>query len=352
MAAIHEAFWAQHRATDRLGSPFYARLMALFAARLRPGTAVMDRLLNWPGNPAPQADNAPLRLAGGLHALVLTGAAPALAEIYPDTTGDEDELWTRVTETLIAHETTLLRWLDQPPQTNEVRRSAALAPAFHLIAGATDGPLALWELGCSGGLNLRADQFRIEGPVSYGPEGSSLQHQPDWQGPAPVPVSLTIADRRGVDLAPLDPTNPEHQLRLRAYLWPDQPHRRRLTDAAISLAAIHPARITKGDAVAWLAAHLRERPANMTTVIYHTVAWQYLPGDAQARGHSLIAAAGATATPDAPLAHLAMEADETSPGAGLTLTLWPGGRTHTLARVDFHGRWIHWTGPTTLPRLR
>ena len=81
-------------------------------------------------------------------------------------------------------------------------------------------------------------------------------------------------------------------------------------------------------------------------LIFHTVAWQYFPAATKERGEALLAAAGARATHEAPLARLAMEADGTTPGAALTLTLWPGGRVIALGRVDFHGRWVDWQAPT------
>jgi hypothetical protein len=37
-----------------------------------------------------------------------------------------------------------------------------------------------------------------------------------------------------------------------------------------------------------------------------------------------------------------MEADATPGSAALTVTLWPGGETRELARVDFHGRAVDW----------
>ena len=49
------------------------------------------------------------------------------------------------------------------------------------------------------------------------------------------------------------------------------------------------------------------------------------------------------ATKAAPVAWLGMEADSDSPGAGMTLRLWPEDRTVTLGRVDFHGRWLRWS---------
>ena len=345
---IRNAFTRQVKATSALGSPFMARLMHLFAVRDWPEGAVAQRLRVWPGDPQPSADNVPLRLAGGLHALVIGAADPALSAVYPPHDVADDVLWSQVSQALVTHAAHLLRWLDQPPQTNEVRRSAALAPAIALIAGACGPRLALWEIGCSAGLNLRVDRFRVVcGPSAFGPADSPLLHRPTWDGASPAPVSLDIVERRGVDLAPLDPADPAARLRLRAYLWPDQSERRSLTDSALAIAADHPAQIDRGDAVEWLAASLPLRPDACTTVVVHTVAWQYLPTERQAAGDALLAEAGAQATSEKPLARIAMEADD-SPQAGLSLTMWPGGLRYELARVDWHGRAATWTGPTRI----
>jgi hypothetical protein len=158
-----------------------------------------------------------------------------------------------------------------------------------------------------------------------------------------------VIERRGVDLAPLDPTDADDRLRLLSYLWPDQPDRRARTEAAIARAADSPAQIERDDAVAWLARRLPGRRTDAATVIFHTVAWQYLPPERRAEGEALIAAEGARATEEAPLARISMEADGAQ-DAALGLTLWPGGATHALARVDFHGRALRWIGPTALSR--
>jgi hypothetical protein len=52
-----------------------------------------------------------------------------------------------------------------------------------------------------------------------------------------------------------------------------------------------------------------------------------------------------TAGATAPIARLSMEVDDSTPGAALTLTLWPGGEIIPLGRADFHGRWIDWQAP-------
>lgn len=40
-----------------------------------------------------------------------------------------------------------------------------------------------------------------------------------------------------------------------------------------------------------------------------------------------------------------MKAGGAGDGPALTLTIWPGGTTLPLGRVDFHGRWIDWRAP-------
>ena len=81
---IRDIFRDQADHCAALDSPFMARLMTLAAERLTPGNPVADRMFNWPGNAAVNADNVPLRFAGALHALKLTGNA--LGEVYPRTT--------------------------------------------------------------------------------------------------------------------------------------------------------------------------------------------------------------------------------------------------------------------------
>ena len=59
------------------------RLLHLLAdGDLYPVTLI-NRLNSWSGDPAPNKDNIPLRLAAGLHALVLSSQDPALKACYP-----------------------------------------------------------------------------------------------------------------------------------------------------------------------------------------------------------------------------------------------------------------------------
>ncbi len=145
MTPIRAAFRDQARACAALDSPLMSRLMTGLADRLATGDRVSDRVLGWSGDPSSTADSVPLRLAGGLHALVLTGQAPNLAAIY-QTDADPTEA---ALAAIRAHPDFLLDWLTSPPQTNEVRRSAPLIAAAHWLTARYRLPLILSELGAS-----------------------------------------------------------------------------------------------------------------------------------------------------------------------------------------------------------
>ena len=199
-------------------------------------------------------------------------------------------------------------------------------------------PIELIDLGTSAGLNLRCDHFCLDlANGRIGPEHSSVSLAPDWTGPWPGTRLPKILSRKGVDLNPLDPRSSNDQLRLLAYLWPDQPERIARTQAAIEIANSVPATIDAGDAGAWVEAALAEPAADCVRVIFHTVAWQYFPEQTNAR------ALAAMKDASAPLVQISMEADG-GQGAAITMTTWPDGTARQLGRASFHGIWVNWTG--------
>jgi hypothetical protein len=343
MTVIRQAFLSQMKACHNMGSPLMAFLMGGLAERLQPGNPVADRVINWPGDdPSSMADAVPLRLAGGLHALVLTGADPALAAAYATPGTDPTDA---ALAAIKRHPDFLLDWLTLPPQTNEVRRSAVVIAAAQWLTARYGLPLVVSELGASAGLNLLWDRYALTvGGQTFGPAAPALTLTPDWTGPLPPAARPKVLSRAGVDLNPLDPVT--DRLRLLAYLWADQPDRIARTRTALDLAEAARPDIANGDAADWLETRLKTRHDGALHLIFHTVAWQYFPPAKQAQAQAALAKAGAAATPAAPLAHLAMEVDSQTPGAGLTLTLWPKGETTPLGRADFHGRWVDWQAPS------
>jgi len=345
VTALLDAFRHQSTACGNLGSPFMARLFTLLSEAWPTDTALAQACAAYTGDVGPAGHSLPLRIAGGLHALRLKDTR-GLPVLYPPHQPDDAAFRTGILDALHSHDAFLTDWIKSPPQTNELRRSAALIPGAYLAATRFGLPIWLSELGASGGLNLMWDQFALQGPDwRLGAEDAVVTLTPDWDGPAPIGTAPRVAGRRGVDLSPLDPTRPDDLLRLSSYLWPDQPERLAMTRAAAGAVA---APVEAGDAIAWLQTRLADAPEGHLHLVQNTIAWQYFPQDAQARGVALFEAAGAVATETRPLAWLQLETDGDLNGLGgaaLTLQIWPSGETVSLGRADFHGRWVRWSPP-------
>ncbi len=344
---LQDAFLDQARSNRELGSPFTSRVLTLLADRLDSGNPVIDRMRAWKGDITNRGASLPLRLLGGLHALVLTGECPELAACYPPLNGHPtDEALGAALDIALEHkQDTLMHWLDSAPQTNEVRRSAVIIAAAHWLAasyGLSD--FVVSELGASGGLNLMWEKYRLDLACGvFGPRESTVRLDPEWRGFCPPEANIVVRDRRGVDIAPLDPHDPEDALRLTSYLWPDQPWRIERARAAI---ALNDAQVDKADACDWLGPRLATPHPGAIHLVTHTIAWQYFSEETASCCMDALEEAGARATPDAPLARLSVEGDSRKgEGAPITLTTWPGGKTVVLGRTDFHGRWIDWNAP-------
>ncbi|PST18719.1 DUF2332 domain-containing protein [Mesorhizobium plurifarium] len=344
-ARIRDAFRGQAKSCDALGSPFTARLCRLVADRLDASSPVGEQILGWRGDPTSKGDSVALRLAGALHALVLSGRSSDLHACYPPNRTSEDSLWRAISRAMRQETDFILGRLTSAPQTNEVRRSAALLPGFITVAQLFGKPLVLSEVGASAGLNLHWDRYGYVLPNSrWGDEASAVTIAAEWSGATPPLRAVEVIDRAGCDINPLYPADEEDRLRLLSYVWADQQDRIERTRRALDLAAEGGSLVERADAIDWLKRRLARKYPGAAHVIYHSIAWQYLPEAARREGEALIAAAGAAATDDAPLARLQMEADGRTPGAALMLQIWPKGDRQLVGRADFHGRWVEWQG--------
>jgi hypothetical protein len=342
---VRPAFRQQADICRLAGSPLTAELLVALAEVIDPSTRTGARILGWSGDPI--IDALPLRIAGGLHALARTGEDSGLSLFYTRQKGDVPRLLARV---LQDWDNWLFPWLDSPPQTNEVGRSAALWPGMMRIARRF-GPRMEWiEIGASGGLNLNMDQYGYRfGPAAAGDLRSPLQIVPDWQGALPDISDVAVADRVGIDLNPMDVRDPQVAERLIAYIWPDQKDRITRTQTAIAMARTARPPVIRGDAVQLLGPLLNEpQEEERTRVIFHSIALQYLSEDQRVAVRDMIEAAGARATPARPLAWLSLEFQTVgTPQADLRLRCWPGtGVTETLAQVHPHGAHITWLAAT------
>jgi hypothetical protein len=158
-------------------------------------------------------------------------------------------------------------------QTNEAGRCAILLP----VLAALPQPLALLDVGASAGLCLYPDRYSYR----YG----------DYQLGAGVPVLDCAATglvppadlpevvwRAGLDLNPLDVTDPADLAWLDALIWPEHAHRRARLQAAAAIAAAEPPLLVRGDLVDDLPALAAQAPAGATLVVFHmSVLYQVPP---------------------------------------------------------------------------
>lgn len=343
-----QANWCQ-----RLGSPLTAALLDAAARDFELGGTTRSLLADFPLEPVAAA--LALRLTGALHHAVLAGQADELANFYPSSGGrfdpdvDGDALWAAARACLGADPEAIRSFLEQPPQTNEVTRSAVLLGGFLTIAQRSDWPLALLEIGASAGLNLLFDHYHYDlGRHAWGNPASTVQLRSQWQGQTPkLDVLPQVVSRAGCDRHPLPIATAAERRRLEAYVWPDQTERLHRLRAAMALARQVGVVVDPVSADEWITARLSEPVTGQITVVYHSIVQQYLPGPVRSSFQQAIAAAGQRASSAAPLAHLSMEPRQEQGATRylLELTLWPGGEREALAEVHPHGNEAVWFTP-------
>ena len=345
-SAVAAAFSNQVAYCLNADAPITARVVEAVAHLLASDEegAFLSRIREWQG--APLADALPLRVAGGIHSLHLSGAEPALGAIYRGEVADDVTL---VAGAIARHEAALLPWLNGPPQTNEAGRSSNFAAAMLWLASKGLPPrFECLEIGSSAGINLMMNRYAYDlGGLRVGPDAPDLSFTPEWRGNAPPSASFEIAGLKGCDVAPVDLTEPVHALRLKAYVWPEHTARFERIEAAITAARKRAPDLVRANAAEFVEAELAKPQAEGTTrVLMHSIVWQYVPQKQQARVTAAMDAAGAKATPERALAWIALEANRDTHRHELVVRYWPGGeRSVQLAEAHPHGAWVKWVAP-------
>ena len=345
---LRRFFEGQARVCEAAGSPFSAGILDRLGGSLAAPLAPL--LQPWADADIQRigADAVPMRLLGGLHWLALGGEEPGLAAQYPQQRPQTD--WPAAEAALadVARRRglDLAAFMTSPPQTNEVRRAFALVGGFLTVAVETGLPLRCLEIGASAGLLQNWDRFRyvFGDHGGWGPAGSPALIDGEWRGPPPpLDAALKVALRRGCDVEPVRIAEAAARLRLQAFVWADQADRLARLRSALAVADEAGVALDRADAADWCALHLHPQPGQ-ATVLHHSVMWQYMPAQIQARVREAIETAGRAATPDAPFAWLRMEPPDLVPVMDIRLTLWPGGEERLLGHSHPHGAWVQWLG--------
>ncbi|SDP56789.1 hypothetical protein SAMN04489867_2953 [Pedococcus dokdonensis] len=173
------------------------------------------------------------------------------------------EHWTEVRPELLARST----------QTNEAGRCATLLP----VLTGLPGPLALLEVGASAGLCLYPDRYRYQYGDGVLGDGDGPVLDCAWGRPEPPPTRRPeVVWRAGLDLHPLDVTEPADLHWLECLVWPEQDARRERLRRAASVAAAEPPVLVTGDLVDDLAELAARAPSDATLVVFHTAVLGYV----------------------------------------------------------------------------
>ncbi len=336
--------WQADHAT-RNGAPCTGRLVRAFIPLLAGPSKVGRRMREWPG--LSLEDAMPLRLAGGFHYLHLTGADQRIGPVYRGEVTDAAEIDGIVASVVADHDEALLEWFAGPPQTNEAGRSAGIMAQLLWLSERLGPRFELNEIGSSAGINTMMNRFAFDlGGVRAGVEGSPMMIRPEWRGPPPPDSPVEIVSIRGCDVQPIDLSDPAAALRLKSYVWPDVPERLARIDAAIALAVQQRPDVEQMDAADWAEQRLAElQEVGVTRVLFHSIVWQYIPEEGRARIAAAMAAAGARATTESPLAWVTVETNRQTFRHELRCRFWPGGEVEALlGEAHAHGAWVKWLG--------
>ena len=161
-------------------------------------------------------------------------------------------------------------------QTNEAGRCATLLP----VLSGMPGPLALLEVGASAGLCLYPDRYRYDYGSGVVGDGDGPVLECAWERDAPPPTHRPeVVWRGGLDLHPLDVTDPDDLHWLECLVWPEQEQRRERLRQAAAVVAAEPPLLVTGDLVDDLVHLAAQAPQDATLVVFHTAVLGYVEPD-------------------------------------------------------------------------
>lgn len=233
--------------------------------------------------------------------------------------------------------------LERRVQTNEPARCAPLLPVLAQLPQ----PLALLEVGAAAGLCLLPDRYgydyggRTVPPVNASAAAPMISCRANEQTPVPA-RPLEVAWRGGLDLNPIDVTDPEAVAWLETLVWPGEGRRLELLRAAIDVARTDPPRLVQGDLREDLPELAAQAPRDATLVVFHTSVLAYVPDPADRHAFGdLVASLGAR--------WLSQEGrDVLAPAASASTQPWPSNQNMIaldrtpLAHSEVHGAWVQW----------
>ena len=297
-----------------------------------------------PGQPAPNL------FMAAVHWLLLGGDQHPMTDCYPDINPESTargDPYPSFRSFCLNHSEEIVDLISaRLVQTNVVRRCAVLLPAF-AVAMAQDParPLSLVEIGASAGLNLLWDRYSYtySDGQRWGDPDSPVQLSSVIRGRLrpPLPGSIPqVVFRVGLDLNPVDISDPDVVDWLRALVWPERVDEARMLEDALEMAKDDPPQTLAGDALELLPEVLQGIPSDSTLCLYHINTLNQFPREARERFFKLVDEHGSVRD----LSLISVEGRAGHRHCAVELTQYQNGlRTNQrLADNDTHGNWIQW----------
>lgn len=283
-----------------------------------------------------------------MHFLLLRGHGSRLAAYYPsvvEQAREPDDASVPAFEAFVAEHEARLRPIltERRTQTNAVGRCAALYPAFAHVIDRLAAQSALIELGASAGLNFYWDRYAYDyDGTRVGVADSPVVIACGLRGSGPpLPADPpAVHSRVGLDLNPLDPSDPADADWLRALVWPEHAARRRRLDGALEIAAGDPPRVVAGDAVERLLQLVGDIPAGVPVCLFPTLFAYQLSEAARERLHDRLRTLGTER--ELYWVASAVRATRTSTPSASGTVMDGGLETTQLGAFEAHGRWLRW----------
>lgn len=316
---------------------------------LRPVVAGQPDLLELLSHRRP-GQQAPYLFFGAVHYLLLAGAEHPLRDYFHSLVGDAAKDPNDAGSVLldfcrehVDHLEPLIR--TRLVQTNAVRRVVGLRVALAAICAQTHGtPVHLVEVGASAGVHLFVDRYRYDlDGIFAGPPDAEVTIRSTWRGPGaapPLDPVPPIASRVGIDLHPVDVTDPDERRWLRALVWPENLADAELLEHAMDVVAADPPPLVAGDAIDMVPEIGAGLPDGEPCVVFHAATRMHVPTDRRAAFDDAIDALAGRG----PLIHIWLEPD---PHRGDAADDRPALRMHrdreatqNVILMSGHGQWL------------
>lgn len=275
-------------------------------------------------------------LYAGVQYLMMRDGPGELGRFYPNFTdkpSDIDAVGGPFTDFVLENSDELIALGNSRlTQTNECRRCVALLPGiwetpasrFHLI-----------DLGASAGLTLYVDRYRYRwGDQKWG-RASHVVLETENRGREIEPREVEVLTRVGLDLNPLDPTDPDNRLWLEALVWPEHDERRTRLRSALDIAASDPPKFVAGDALETLGPTLGTLGDSEPVVVLNSFTLnQFAPEDRSRVGDIVDAARAKRQVFRVSMEWLSKETD------AATVAVDDGSGLRQIGLAHPHGEWI------------